>query len=187
MQLDGYHARRGFMQKTANEVVYNDGKVFFSLIHFWTLLSWWIFYTSADLLLFVLLSTVKSTTMWPHHSHNDKHARCLQWVTLLWEWCSHIVVDLTVESRTNSRRSRLLSSMVGRPDGWFRLHVRNNLFCLFNKVPDLTTAMDWFVVCSVHDNQNISRYHLFSNAFLHVFVQGPLLHVHVAVEKYARS
>ena len=71
-----------------------------------------------------------------------------------------------MESRTNSRRSRLLSSMVGRPDGWFRLHVRNNLFCLFNKVPDLTTAMDWFVVCSVHDNQNISRYHLFSNAFM---------------------
>ena len=34
-------------------------------------------------------------------------------------------------------------------NGWFRLHVRNNLFCLFNTVPDLTTAMDWFVVCSV--------------------------------------
>ena len=37
--------------------------------------------------------------------------------------------------------------------------------------------MDWFVVCSVHDTQNISRYHLFSKlciyAFLHVFVQGP--------------
>ena len=32
------------------------------------------------------------------------------------------------------------------------------LFCLFNKVPDLTTAMDWFVVCSVLDTQNISRY-----------------------------
>ena len=44
--------------------------VFFALIHFWTLLPWWIFYTSADLLLFVLLSTVKFTTMWPHHSHN---------------------------------------------------------------------------------------------------------------------
>ena len=24
---------------------------------------------------------------------------------ILWEWCGHIVVDLTVESRTNSRRS----------------------------------------------------------------------------------
>ena len=24
-------------------------------------------------------------------------------------------------------------------NGWFRLHVRNNLFCLFNKVPDLIT------------------------------------------------
>ena len=26
MQLDAYHVRRGFMQKTANKVVYNDGK-----------------------------------------------------------------------------------------------------------------------------------------------------------------
>ena len=39
MQLDAYHVRRGFVQKTANKVVYNDGiNVFFSLIHFWTLL-----------------------------------------------------------------------------------------------------------------------------------------------------
>ena len=51
-------------------------------------------------------------------------------------------------------------------NGWFRLHVRNHLFCLFNKVPDLTTAMDLFVVCSVHDTQNISRYYLFSNAVM---------------------
>ena len=50
--------------------------------------------------------------------------------------------------------------------GFVNLHVRNNLFCLFNKVPDLTMAMDLFVVCSVHDTQNISRYHLFSNAFM---------------------
>ena len=26
MQLDAYHVRRGFLQKTANKVVYNDGK-----------------------------------------------------------------------------------------------------------------------------------------------------------------
>ena len=26
MQLDAYHVRRGFVQKTANRVVYNDGK-----------------------------------------------------------------------------------------------------------------------------------------------------------------
>ena len=26
MQLDAYHVRRGFVQKTANKVVYNDGK-----------------------------------------------------------------------------------------------------------------------------------------------------------------
>ena len=38
MQLDAYHMRRGFVQKTANKVVYNDGKRLFSLIHFLTLL-----------------------------------------------------------------------------------------------------------------------------------------------------
>ena len=38
MQPDAYHVRRGFVQKTANKVVYNDGKRLFSLIHFWTLL-----------------------------------------------------------------------------------------------------------------------------------------------------
>ena len=43
---------------------------------------------------------------------------------------------------------------------------RNNLFGLFNKVPDLTTAIHWCVVCSIHDTQNISRYHLFSNEFM---------------------
>ena len=53
-----------------------------------------------------------------------------------------------------------------------------NLFCLFNKVPGLTTAMDWFVVCSVHDRA-YSKYFPISfifkciYAFLHVFVQGP--------------
>ena len=40
-------------------------------------------------------------------------------------------------------------------NGWFRLHVRNYLICLFNKVHDLTTAMDWFVVCFVHETLNI--------------------------------
>ena len=126
---------------------------FFSLIHFWTLLPWWIFDTSADLLLFVLLiSTVNSTTMWPHHSHNIFGLPLFLW-------------HFTFPSSNNFF------------NGWFRLHVRNNLFCLFNKVPDLTTAMYWFVVCSVHDTQNISRYNLFIfkciYAFLHVFGQGP--------------
>ena len=45
-------------------------------------------------------------------------------------------------------------------------------------------AMDWFVVCSVHDTQHISRYHLFSNAFMRfsMFCPGSKFHVHVAVE-----
>ena len=73
--------------------------------------------------------------------------------------------------------------------GWFRLHVRNNLFCLCDKVPDLTTAMDWFVVCrplcSVHDTKHISPYNLFSKMYLCVspcFCSGSTFQVHVAVE-----
>ena len=34
MQLDAYHVRRGFVQKTANKVVTMIVNVFFSLIHF---------------------------------------------------------------------------------------------------------------------------------------------------------
>ena len=70
----------------------------------------------------------------------------------------------------------LLTVSINFFNGWFCLHVRNYLICLFNKVHDLTTAMDWFVVCFVHETQHISRYHLFSNAFMRFsvfFVQGP--------------
>ena len=137
--------------------------VLFSLIHFWTLLPWWIIYTSADLRLFVLLSTalVKSTTMWSHHSHNIFGLPLFLW---------HCTFPYSINFF----------------NGWFRLHVHNNLFCLFNKVPDLSTAMDWFVVCSVHDTQHISRYHLFSDAFMRfsLFLSRVhvCFHVHVAVE-----
>ena len=61
MQLDAYHVRRVFVQKTANKVVYNDGKrplfayPFLDVAALMDLL--------ADLLLYLLLSTVKSTTM----------------------------------------------------------------------------------------------------------------------------
>ena len=123
--------------------------VFVSLIHFWTLLPCWIFYTSADLLLFILLSTVKSTTMWPHHSHN------IFGLPLFLCNCT-------------------FPSSINFFNGWFRLHVRNNLFCLFNKVPDLTTAMDWFVVGPWYSKYfPISFIFKCIYAFLHVFVQGP--------------
>ena len=133
--------------------------VFFSLIHFWTLLPWWIIYTSADLLLFVLLSTVKSTTIWPHHSHN-----IFRLPLFLWH-CT-------------------FPSSINFFNVWFRLHVRNNLFGLFNKVPDLTTAMDWFAVCSVHDTQIFPDIIYFQ---MHLcvsprFCSGSTFHVHVAVE-----
>ena len=64
MQLDVYHVRRGFVQKTANKVVYNDGKrlifayPFLDVAALMDLLP-----TSVDLLLFIILSTVKSTTI----------------------------------------------------------------------------------------------------------------------------
>ena len=60
MQLDSYH-----VQKTANKVVYNDGKRLrfaYPFLDVAALMDLQ-FYTSADLLLFILLSTVKSTTM----------------------------------------------------------------------------------------------------------------------------
>ena len=69
MQLDAYHVIRGFVQKTANKVVSNYQyflNVFFSLIHFRTLLPRWICYTSADLLLFVPLSRHLPPSSPPH-------------------------------------------------------------------------------------------------------------------------
>ncbi len=66
MQLDAYHMRRGFVQKTANKVVYNDGKRLpfdYPFLDVAALMDLLYISGSADLLLFVLLSTVKSTTM----------------------------------------------------------------------------------------------------------------------------
>ena len=57
MQLDAYHVRRGFVQKTANKVVYNDGKRLLFAYPFLDVAA------LMDLLLYVLPSTVKSTTM----------------------------------------------------------------------------------------------------------------------------
>ena len=71
-------------------------------------------------------------------------------------------------------------------NGWFRLHVRNNLFCLLNKVPDLTTAMDWFVVClSMILNPDIIYFqmHLCVSP---CFCSRSTFHVNVAFENYAR-
>ena len=135
--------------------------VFFSLIHFWTLLPWWIFHTSADLLLFVLLSTVKSTTMWPHHSHISFGLPLFLW---------HCIFPSSSSTFFN---------------GWFRLHVRNNLFCLFNKVPDLTTAMDWFVVYVLSMILKIFPDIFYFQMHLCVspcFCSGSTFHVHVVVE-----
>ena len=63
-----YAARRlsretRFVQKTANKVVYNDGKRLIFAYPFLDVAALMDLNTSADLLLFVLLSTVKSTTM----------------------------------------------------------------------------------------------------------------------------
>ena len=65
MQLDAYHVRRGFVQKTANKVVYNDGKrllfayPFLDVAALMDLLC----IHQPIFLLFVLLSTIKFTTM----------------------------------------------------------------------------------------------------------------------------
>ena len=63
--FSAYHVSCGFVQKTANKVVFSDQyflNVLFSLIHFRTLLPRGNFYTSADLLLFVLLPIQSSTS-----------------------------------------------------------------------------------------------------------------------------
>ena len=126
--------------------------VFFSLIHFWALLPWWIFYTmsSADLLLFVLLSTVKSTTMWPHHSHNIFGLPLFLW------HCT-------------------FPSSINFFNGWFRLHVRNNLFCFLIKFPIWLRL--WIgllyvlsMILKIFLDIIYFQMHLW---FLHVFVQGP--------------
>ena len=136
------------MQKTANKVVYHDGK---------RLLFAYPFLDVAALM--DLLDISRSSAVRPtlhsqvHHNVTTSFSQYL----FLWH-CT-------------------FPSSINFFNGWFRLHVRNNIFCLFNKVPDFTTAMDWFVVCSVHDTQNISRYHLFSDAFnmrfSMFFIQGP--------------
>ena len=73
-------------------------------------------------------------------------------------------------------------SSINFVNGWFRLHVRNNLFCLFNKVPDL--AMDWFAVCSVHELEIFPDI-IYFQVHLCVspcFCSWSTFHVHVAVE-----
>ena len=95
--------------------------VFFSLTHFW------------PLLLYISRSSAASPTL--HcQGHHNLTTSFSQYV-----WSSSVSLALYFPSSINFF------------NGWFRLHVRNNLFCLFNKVPDLTTAMDWFAVCSAHE------------------------------------
>ncbi len=90
------------------------------------------------------------------------------------------LVKLCTHTHTHTRVSY---SSIDFFNGWFRLHVRNNLFCLFNKVPDLTTAMDWFAVCSAHELKIFPDIIYFQ---MHLcvspcFCSGSTFHVHVAV------
>ena len=152
MQLDAYH-----VQKTANKVVYNDGK---------RLRFAYPFLDVAALmdLLYISRSSAVHPTLHSQVHHN---------VTTSFSQYNLFGPPLFLLHCT-------FPSSINFFNGWFRLHVRNNLFCLFNKVPDLTTAMDWFVVglCAVHDTQNIFRYNLFSNAFMRFFMF--LFRVHVS-------
>ena len=137
MQLDAYHVRRGFVQKTANKVIYNDSKRLLFAYPFLDVAA------LMDILCISRSSAVRPTLhSQVHHNVTTYHSHYIVGLPLFLWLCT-------------------FPSSINFFNGWFRLHVRNNLFCLFNKVPDLTTAMDWCVVCSVHDTQNISRYHLF--------------------------
>ena len=142
MQLDAYH-----MQKTANKVVYNDGK---------RLRFAYPFLDVADLmdLLYISRSSAVHPTLHSQVHHNVTTSFSQYRPYLVFLCFFGIALFLLV----------LISSMVGFV--YMSEITYFILFCLFNKVPDLTTAMDWFVVCSVHDTQIISRYNLFSNAFM---------------------
>ena len=63
MQLDAYHVRRGFVQKTANKVVYNDGKRLLFAYPFPDVAALMDLLYISRSSVFVLLSTVKSTTI----------------------------------------------------------------------------------------------------------------------------
>ena len=58
-------------------------------------------------------------------------------------------------------------------------------FIFFKKVSNLTTGMDWFVQCSVHDTG--TQHHYFPISFIFkcvspCFCSGSMFHVHVTVE-----
>ena len=63
MRLDAYHVRRGFVQKTANKVVYNDGKRLLFAYPFPDVAALMDLLYISRSSVFVLLSTVKSTTI----------------------------------------------------------------------------------------------------------------------------
>ena len=78
---------------------------------------------------------------------------------------------------------------------WKTLMVRNNLIfgfsIKFRSLPDVTpssSAMEWFVLCLVHDNRNIFLYYsIFFQMHFHVFVQGPRFTSVCGSWKYACS
>ena len=102
-----------------------------SLIRFWTLLSWWIFYTSADLLLFVPLSRHLASSSPPHPSPN------ISFTFLCFFGLSFFLLVL-------------MSPVFG-----VFLYVRNKVL-LFNNIVQgcfrcdskFINSLDWFVLCS---------------------------------------
>ena len=154
-QLGAYHVRRGFVQKTANKVVYSDGQ---------RLLFAYPFLDVAALMDLLYIS--RSSAVRPTLHSKVHHNVTTSFSQYLWSSSVCILTISFVFHCLFGIVGPTFPSSINFFNGWFRLHVRNYLFCLSNKVPDLTTAMDWFVVCYVHGTQNISRYHLFSNAFM---------------------
>ena len=121
MQLDAYHVRRGFLQKTANKVVYNDGK---------RLLFAYPFLDVAALMDLLYIS--RSSACYSSYSPQSSPPQCdhiILTISLVFLCFFGIALFLLV----------LISSMVG-----FVYMSEITYFVFFYKVPDLTTtAIIW--------------------------------------------
>ena len=164
MQLDAYHVRRGFLQKTANKVVYNYGK---------RLLFAYPFLDVAALMDLLYIS--RSSACYSSYSPQSSPPQCdhiILTISLVFLCFFGIALFLLV----------LISSMVG-----FVYMSEITYFVFFYKVPDLTTtAIIWIgllyvlsMILKIFPDIIYFQMHLCVSPCL---CSGSTFHVHVAVE-----
>ena len=99
MQLDAYHVRRGFVQKTANKVVYNDGKRLLFAYPFLDVAALMdlLYISRSSAVRHAVLSTVKSTTIagsTPEYMSTDREEHLLLVGTVY----SRLICEFLVQS-----------------------------------------------------------------------------------------